>query len=111
VRLAVAGQRVVDEDQAELAAHPDVAGLSLRHRSALRLADAMMTRPDSLTDTDRAALRQEFSTAELVEMTIDVMKWNAQKTPVALGVDVEVRTGVLTDLVFDDEGHWVRPQR
>jgi hypothetical protein len=111
VRLAVAGQRVVDEDQAELAAHRDVAGLSLRHRSALRLADAMMTRPDSLTDTDRAALRQEFSTAELVELTIDVMKWNAQKTPVALGVDVEVRTGVLTDLVFDDEGHWVRPQR
>jgi hypothetical protein len=100
---------VVDEEQAGLAARPGGTGLAPRHRLALRLADAMMTRPDSLAATDCAALREEFSPAELVEMTIDVMKWNAQKPPVALGVDVEVRAGDLTDLVFDDDGNWVRP--
>jgi hypothetical protein len=28
---------------------------------------------------------------------------------VALGTDDEVRPGELVDLVFDDQGHWVRP--
>jgi hypothetical protein len=69
----------------------------------------MMTRPDSLGADDVASLRTAFSHEELVELTVDVMKWNAQKPPVALGVDSEVRSGTLTDLVFDADGNWVRP--
>ena len=45
---------------------------------------------------------------QIVEHTVDVMKSNYQKIPVALGTDVEVRPGELTPLVFDDDGHWVR---
>jgi len=37
------------------------------------------------------------------------MKWSYQKVPVALGLDREVSPGQLTDLVFDDDGNWVRP--
>jgi hypothetical protein len=37
------------------------------------------------------------------------MKWNYQKVPVALGTDPEVDPGRLSELVFDRDGHWVRP--
>lgn len=90
---------------------PSAEGLEPGHRAAVRLADAMMTRPDALVEADVAALRASFDLAELVELTIDVMKWNAQKAAVALGVDAEVRSGQLVDLVFDAEGNWVRPGR
>ena len=53
-------------------------------------------------------LHTYFSPAELVELTLDVMKWNAQKVPVALGIDDWLRPGELSDLVFDADGRWVR---
>ncbi|MEO1061834.1 MAG: hypothetical protein AAFZ07_10480 [Actinomycetota bacterium] len=107
MRLAVAGQRVVDEELAAAAADPRGGGLSERHAAAVGLAEAMMTRPVDLDDDLLDRLRRELSAAELVELSLDVMKWNAQKAPVALGVDVEVNEGELTDLVFDDDGNWV----
>lgn len=65
--------------------------------------------PAELSPALVAELRQLFTPAELLELTLDVMKWNYQKVPVALGLDDEVRPGELTDLVFDAEGNWVRP--
>lgn len=88
---------------------PDPAHLSDRHRAAVAVADALMTQPGGLSHDQVVELRQHFSDAELVELTLDVMKWNYQKVSVALGVDHEVRPGALTDLVFDEQGHWVRP--
>ena len=41
---------------------------------------------------------------ELVELTLDVMKWNYQKVSVALGTDAEVKPGELADLTFDEDG-------
>ncbi|CAB4572306.1 MAG: hypothetical protein ACK5CE_12495 [Actinomycetes bacterium] len=82
--------------------------LAERHRVALALADALMTQPGALDDELVAALRREFTDEQLVELTLDVMKWNAQKVPVALGTDVWLRPGELTDLVFDEQGNWVR---
>jgi hypothetical protein len=80
-----------------------------RHCLGIALADALMTRPVDLDAETVAALRAAFTPAELLELTLDVMKWNAQKPAVALGVDDEVRPGELTDLVFDEAGNWVRP--
>lgn len=99
---------MVDEDLAAAAADPRGGALSSRHAAAVGLAEAMMTRPGDLDDELLGRLRAELSDVELVELTLDVMKWNAQKAPVALGVDVEVNEGELTDLVFDDDGNWVR---
>ncbi len=82
--------------------------LAERHRVALALADALMTQPGALDDELVGALRREFTDEQLVELTLDVMKWNAQKVPVALGTDVWLRPGELTDLVFDEQGNWVR---
>ena len=56
-----------------------------------------------------AELRHHLDHRQLLELTLDVMKWNYQKVAVALGTDVEVQPGELTDLVFDEHGHWVRP--
>ena len=89
-----------------LAARTD--GFDARHRAALALADAMMTQPSALTDDQVADLRRHFSDDQLIELTLDIMKWNAQKVPVALGVDAWVRPGELSDLIFDEEGNWVR---
>ena len=108
MRLAVAGQRVVDEDLAAKVADPRRLD-DERHRLGIALADALMTRPVDLDDATVAALRDAFTRDELLELTVDVMKWNAQKPAVALGTDDEVRPGELTDLIFDDQGNWVRP--
>ena len=68
-----------------------------------------MTRPGDLSDDDLAALRTHFTDRQMVELTLDVMKWNYQKVSVATGTDVQVVPGELADLIFDDDGHWVRP--
>lgn len=78
-------------------------------RAALRLADALMTQPGDIDDGLVRDLRRHFSSEQILELTLDVMKWNYQKVAVALRVDVEVVPGELTDLVFDAQGHWVRP--
>ena len=68
----------------------------------------MMTQPGYVDAALVDQLRAEFTRAQLVELTLDVMKWNAQKVPVALGTDVWLKPGELSDLVFDDDGQWVR---
>ena len=68
-----------------------------------------MTRPGDLSDADLAELRTHFTESQMVELTLDVMKWNYQKVSVATGTDVQVVPGELADLIFDDDGHWVRP--
>jgi hypothetical protein len=82
--------------------------LAEAQQAALRLADLLMTQPGQIDDDLARELRRHFTDEELVELTLDVMKWNYQKVAVALRVDVEVVPGELTDLVFDLKGHWVR---
>ncbi len=69
----------------------------------------MMTQPGQIDADLSEELRKHFTDDQIVELTLDVMKWNYQKVAVALRVDVEVVPGELTDLVFDADGHWVRP--
>lgn len=106
--MAVARDAGLDEDTIAdvLAANND--SFEPRHRGALALADAMMTQPSALADDVIAALRRQFSDGQLIELTLDIMKWNAQKVPVSLGIDVWMRPGELSDLVFDEKGNWVR---
>lgn len=109
MRLAVAGHRVLDDETASTALAGRDENWDERTRTAVAIAMALMTRPGDLDEATATAARTWFSDEELVELTLDVMKWNAQKPAVALGVDVEVRPGELVDLVFDEEGNWVRP--
>ena len=69
----------------------------------------MMADPAGISTELRTRLHRHYSREQLIELALDVMKWSYQKVPVALGVDREVTPGQLTDLVFDDDGNWVRP--
>ena len=87
----------------------EASDLSEAHKVALRLADALMTQPNDITPALAAGLRVHFSDEQILELTLDVMKWNYQKVTVALRTDDEVRPGELVDLVFDEAGNWVPP--
>jgi hypothetical protein len=67
-----------------------------------------MTMPTSLAADVVEDLHANFDDAQLLELTLDVMKWNYQKVAVALGIDDEVRPGELSDLRFDADGNWTR---
>ena len=60
--------------------------------------------PTSLTPGVVDDLHTHFDDEQLLELTLDVMKWNYQKVAVALGIDAEVTPGRLTDLHFDSDG-------
>ena len=76
---------------------------------AIEFAWSLMADPAGISDDLRDRLRAHYSNEQIIELSLDVMKWSYQKVAVALGVDREVVPGKLTDLEFDDEGNWVRP--
>ena len=82
-----------------------VSDLPERHKAALRLADALMTQPGDLGADLLGQLHRHFRPDEVLELTLDVMKWNYQKVSVALGLDADVAAGALTDLAFDADGN------
>jgi hypothetical protein len=107
--LAVAKQQGLDEAMADKVDYYWSSDLPDHQKAALRLADALMTQPGSIDQELRDELHRHFTHDQLIELTVDVMKWNYQKVPVALGTDYEVKPGELADLVFDERGHFVRP--
>jgi alkylhydroperoxidase family enzyme len=104
LRLAVARQHGLDEAMAGEVDRYESSDLAERHKVALRLADALMTLPGSISAELREQAEQHFSRDEILELTLDVMKWNYQKVAVALGTDAEVTPGQLTDLAFEADG-------
>jgi alkylhydroperoxidase family enzyme len=61
--------------------------LEERHKVALRLADAYLTRPVDISDDLAAAARRVFTHEELLELVLDLSKWSTQKVHVALRID------------------------
>jgi hypothetical protein len=106
--LAVAKDQGLNEETIAKVGVGERVALSEREQVALGLADALMTMPGRISADLAAAAKRLFSPAEIIELSLDVMKWNAQKVPVALGIDDWVREGELSDLVFDADGRWVR---
>jgi alkylhydroperoxidase family enzyme len=53
--------------------------LAERHKVALRLADAMMSQPGSIRPQLRSDGHEHFSDQEILELTLDVMKWNTRR--------------------------------
>ncbi len=109
MRLAVARDEGLDE---ATIADADGRGETLApaQRAAVALAQDEMCRPADMAPALVAELHAHFTDQQLLELTLDVMKWNYQKVSVALGIDDEVRPHELTDLVFDQAGNWVKPR-
>lgn len=105
----VARQQGLDEETIAKVNDHAQSDLEPKHRAALALADALMTQPNSISTTLRAELHEHFTREQIIEITLDVMKWNYKKVSVSLGSDDEMKPGELADLVFDDDGHFVRP--
>lgn len=76
------------------------------HKAAVAFATDLMTQPKAITQELLEELRKFFSDDQLIELTLDVMKWNYQKVSVALGTDREIRDGELSELHFDENGKW-----
>tara|TARA_B100000953_G_scaffold120983_1_gene99640 strand:- start:412 stop:708 length:297 start_codon:yes stop_codon:yes gene_type:complete len=95
----------LDEEMAQKALRND-AELDRQHLLATRFATDLMTQPKAITEELLESLREFFTTEQLIELSLDVMKWNYQKVSVALGTDKEVRKGELSDLHFNEAGQW-----
>ena len=76
------------------------------HKAAVAFATDLMTQPKAITQELLEELREFFTDDQLIELTLDVMKWNYQKVSVALGTDREIRDGELSELHFDETGKW-----
>ena len=76
------------------------------HEAAVAFATQLMPQPNAITEELLVELRSFFSDDQLIELTLDVMKWNYQKVSVALGTDREIREGELSELHFDENGKW-----
>ena len=109
MRSVVAKQHGLDEALvAETHEHGASDVLTPAQKVALELADALMTQPGQVPADLRERLHSHFTRDQIIELTLDVMKWNYQKVAVALGTDVEVRPGQLSNLAFDADGRWDR---
>jgi alkylhydroperoxidase family enzyme len=58
-----------------------------RQKTALRLTEAIIIRPDSLDDGVVRRAHEHFTGAQLVELVLDVMRNSANKVAVAFGAD------------------------
>jgi alkylhydroperoxidase family enzyme len=77
------------------------------HRLAVALADAVMTRPGDMDDATVAALRAHYSADELVELTLKVLKFNAQKVMVALGTHSWIGPDQINTVRWNQDGTYV----
>lgn len=109
MRSVVAKQHGLDETLvAEARNHGAGDVLTPGQKVALDVADALMTQPAQVPADLRERLHSHFTRDQIIELTLDVMKWNYQKVAVAVGTDVEVRPGQLSNLAFDADGRWDR---
>ena len=66
----------------------------------------MMSQPAWIDDELVAELHRHFRRDELLEMSLDVMKFSHQKIKVSLGLDEPMRAdGGLVDFAVDADGH------
>jgi hypothetical protein len=86
----------------------ETSDLDERLKAALRVTDALITMPTSLSPEAVADARARLTPDELAELCLDVSKWSTQKVHVALGTDAPDRLPLGADGVswfrFDSDG-------
>ncbi len=84
VRALEAG---ADELLFDATEHYETSTLPPHQKVALRLTDAIITQPASISPTLVAQVHQVFTPAQVVELIMDVMRNSGQKVAVAMGAD------------------------
>jgi alkylhydroperoxidase family enzyme len=87
LRLVDALVAGADEEMAAKIDFYEKSDLSARTKAALRVTDAFITRPDTLSDEAVTEAQSLLSEEELAELCLDITKWSTQKIHVALGTD------------------------
>lgn len=105
--MAVAKDAGLDENRLH-GALSSGAELTAAQQTALDFCDALITQPGAIAPELAGRLHAHYSRTQITELALDVMKWSYQKAAVTLGLDPELAPGALTDLVFNDNGDWVR---
>jgi hypothetical protein len=105
--LAVVKQDETNSPLVEHALRPNAHGLPERHRLAVRLADALMTRPGNIDNATVKGLREHFTADQLVELSLKVMKFNIQKTLVALGTHGWISADQIDQIAWNRDGTYV----
>lgn len=108
VRLRDARQAGVDENLAAKIDHFEESDLDERLKVLLRYVDAFITSPSSVTADLAQALSSFYTAEQMVEISLDIMKFSTQKIHVTLGLDVmpgvDVESGAVTFFEFDADG-------
>jgi alkylhydroperoxidase family enzyme len=103
LRLADARDAGADDAVTAAVDRYETSDLDERTKAALRITDALITLPASLSPEAAAGARALLTPDELAELCLDVSKWSTQKVHVALGTDAADR------LTLDDQGvSWFR---
>jgi alkylhydroperoxidase family enzyme len=87
LRLINAREAGVDDAMTAKIDFYEHSDLDERIKIALRITDAFITRPDTLTDAVIRQARSAFTPEALAELCLDITKWSTQKIYVALGTD------------------------
>lgn len=117
LRMADAARAGADTTVTDKIDHYEDSDLHERHKTALRLVDAMITRPTSIDASLAGQAHAQFSDDELAELLVDVTKWSTQKIHVTLGTDgadhLPVNSGGIAYFGFDESGRvsFVRDQQ
>jgi alkylhydroperoxidase family enzyme len=91
LRLADARDAGADDAMTAAVDRYETSDLDERTKAALRVTDALITMPTSLSSEAAAVARALLTPDELAELCLDVSKWSTQKVHVALGTDVPDR--------------------
>jgi alkylhydroperoxidase family enzyme len=94
LRLADAAAAGADDAVTAAVDRYEASDLDERTKAALRITDALITLPSSLSPEAAAAARALLTPDELAELCLDVSKWSTQKVHVALGTDAPDRLPV-----------------
>jgi len=108
LRLINAREVGVDDSMTAKIDFYEKSNLDERIKMALRITDAFITRPDTLTGAVSSGARSTFSPEALAELCLDITKWSTQKIYVALGTDtadaLPKNADGLSFFSFDKEG-------
>lgn len=109
LRLSDARAAGADDSMTAKVDFYELSDLDESHKIALRITDALITRPDTLSMETVAAARANYSPEQLAELCLDITKWSTQKIHVALGTDgadaLPKNEQGMSFFGFDDLGH------
>ncbi len=104
IRIELDGAPVVSRDLESRIANYEESDLTPGQKAALAYADAHMQEPTRVDRALRDRLHENYTTEEIIQITLEVSCWNYQKLLVALALDPRANDEYITLVSIDDHG-------